>query len=92
MGAIDRVYRFLCCITLGDAAKNGQNNSSDTGNKSIRSQGHGLGPMSPSSSQLLVWDLSRNENVQNSFPKRERKSGATETGLYILMLKPLKTV
>ena len=51
MGAIDRVYRFLCCITLGDATKNGPNVSVNTNCKYLLllSKDQVLGPTAPSS-------------------------------------------
>ena len=48
-GAIDRVYRFLCCVSLGYAAKNGTNTSIETNCKSIGSQDRVSATTAPSS-------------------------------------------
>ena len=50
MGAIDRVYRFLCCMSWGDAAKNGTNTSIETNCKSTGSLGRVSATTAPSSS------------------------------------------
>ena len=87
MGAIDRVYRFLCCITLGDAAgphpdaaKNGHNNSTNTGCKSTGSQDHGLGPTSPSSSHSCWFGICQGTRMckdpfrrENGIPEQQKQ-------------------
>ena len=44
MGAIDRLYRFICCMPLGDAAKNEKNASIDANCKPTGLQEHVSGP------------------------------------------------
>ena len=85
MGAIDRVYRFLCCITLGDAAKNGQNGSTNSESKSIGSQGRGLGPTSPSSSQSSWCGFLQGERKsKNTFSS---ENGKPEQQKHITLVK-----
>ena len=85
MGAIDMFYRFLCCFSLGDAAKNGQNDSSNSGSKAIWSQGHGLDPTSPSSSQhCWCGFLSRERKREISSRDESGKSGQLKQYFIIL--------
>ena len=63
MGAIDPVYCFFCCMSLGeDAAKNGSNTSDNTNCKATGSQDRVTATTASSSSQSCwVGICQRNE-------------------------------
>ena len=69
---------FLCCITLGDAsgphpdaAKNGHNDSANTGCKSTGSQDHGLDPTLPSSSHSCWFGICQGTRMCKNPFRRE---------------------
>ena len=83
MGAIDMFYRFLCCFSLGDVAKNGQNDSTNSESKTIGYQGHRLGPTSPSSSQSCWCGfLSRERKSKIPFSSENGKLGQQKHYIY----------
>ena len=83
MGAIDMFYRFLCCFSLGDVAKNGQNDSTNSESKTIGYQGHRLGPTSPSSSQSCWCGfLSRERKSKIPFSSENGKPGHQKHYIY----------
>ena len=77
MGAIDMFYRFLCCFSLGDAAKNGQNTSSTSGSQSSGSQGRDSTLVSPSSSQScwcgFLGGERKKENLPTGIPRESEQ-------------------